>query len=64
MFKIKKYLFKTASKYILINQLIILFLVIFLNFIELTRVLNNEDKSLLINEVIAENSSQRKATLV
>ena len=26
--------------------------------------LNNEDKSLLINEVIAENSSQRKATLV
>lgn len=46
MFKIKRYLFKTAFKYIIINQLIILFLVIFLNLIELTRALSSDDKSL------------------
>lgn len=45
MHKIKKYLLKISLKYILVNQAIILFLVIFLNLIELTRVLNNDNKS-------------------
>ncbi len=44
--KIKKYLLKISLKYILFNQAIILFLVIFLNLIELTRVLNNDNKSI------------------
>tara|TARA_Y100001970_G_scaffold48479_1_gene61417 strand:+ start:5237 stop:6316 length:1080 start_codon:yes stop_codon:yes gene_type:complete len=46
MKKINNYLFKLTIKYILINQLIILFLVIFLNLIELTRVLDNDNKNL------------------
>ena len=46
MFKIKKYLLSTTFKYIISNQLIILFLVIFLNLIELTRVIENENKSI------------------
>ena len=46
MFKIKKYILKTTLNYILLNQSIILFLVIFLNFIELTRVIDNENKNL------------------
>ena len=46
MLKIKSYLLKTSLKYILINQIIILFLVIFLNLIELTRVIENENKSI------------------
>ena len=48
MYKIKNYLLKTKFKYIAINQSIILFLVIFLNLIELTRVIDNENKNLLI----------------
>ena len=47
MYKIKKYLLKTTLKYILIIQLIVLFLVIFLNIIELTRVIENENKNIL-----------------
>ena len=47
MQKIKKYLLKTSLKYIAINQLIVLFLVIFLNLIELSRVVEAEEKSLL-----------------
>lgn len=47
MLKIKSYLLKNSLKYILVNQLIILFFVIFLNIIELTRVMNPENKNLL-----------------
>ncbi len=46
MYKIKHYLLKNTFKYIIINQLIILFLVIFLNLIELSRVIENENKSI------------------
>ena len=46
MLKIKSYLLKTSLKYILINQFIILSLVIFLNLIELTRVMENDNKNL------------------
>ena len=46
MYKIKNYLLKTTFKYIFINQLIVLFLVIFLNLIELSRVIENENKSI------------------
>ena len=46
MYKIKRYLLKTTFKYIFINQSIILFLVIFLNLIELTRVIDNENRNL------------------
>ena len=47
MLKIKNYLFKTSLKFILINQSIVLFLIVFLNLIELTRTIENEDKNLL-----------------
>ena len=47
MLKIKSYLLKITLKYIAINQLIILFMLVFLNIIELTRVMENEDKSIL-----------------
>ncbi|MBS57080.1 MAG: hypothetical protein CMP16_04325 [Rickettsiales bacterium] len=46
MYKIKIYLFKSSLRYIIINQLIILFLLIFFNLIELSRIINNEDKNL------------------
>ncbi len=45
MYKIKKYLLKTCLKYITINQFIILCLVIFLNLIELSRVIDNDNKN-------------------
>ena len=47
MYKIKTYLLNTSIKYILINQLLILFLVIFINLIELSRVIEKENQSLL-----------------
>ncbi len=47
MLKIKRYLLKNAFKYIAINQSIILFLVIFLNLIDLTRVIESENKSII-----------------
>ena len=47
MKKIKLYLLKTSLKFILLNQLIILFLIIFLNLIEITRVIENDNKNLL-----------------
>jgi len=46
MFKIKNYLLSNCLKYILINQSIVLFLIIFLNLIELTRVIDNDNKNL------------------
>ena len=46
MYKIKTYLFKTSINYIFLNLLIILFLVIFLNFIELSRSLDNQNKNI------------------
>ena len=45
MFKIKKYLLITSLKYILINQLLILFLIIFLNIIELSRIIERENQN-------------------
>jgi lipopolysaccharide export system permease protein len=47
MYKIKSYLLNTSIRYILINQLLILFLIIFINLIELSRVIEKENQSLL-----------------
>jgi len=47
MFKINNYLFKITLKYIFINQLIVLFLVVFLNIIELSRLIDNESKNVV-----------------
>ena len=47
MHKIKKYLFNSSIKYVCINQVLILFLVIFINIIELSRVIEKENQSLL-----------------
>jgi len=46
MYKIKRYILKTSGKYIALNQLLILFLIIFLNLIELSRVIEKENQSL------------------
>jgi lipopolysaccharide export system permease protein len=46
MFKIKNYLLKSSFKYILINQFLILFLIIFINLIELSRIIEKENQSL------------------
>ena len=47
MFRIKTYLLRTSIKYILINQLFILFFVIFINLIDLSRVIEKENQSIL-----------------
>jgi lipopolysaccharide export system permease protein len=47
MYKIKTYLFSTSIKYILINQLLIMFLIIFINLIELSRVIEKENQNLI-----------------
>jgi len=46
MYKIKFYLLNTSIKYVLINQVLILFLVIFINLIELSRIIEKENQSL------------------
>jgi len=46
MYKIKIYLLNTSIKYVVINQLLILFLIIFINLIELSRVIEKENQSL------------------
>ena len=43
MYKIKTYLLNTSIKYILINQILILFFIIFINLIELSRVIEREN---------------------
>ena len=47
MLKIKKYLLKTTLRYIFLNTLLILFLVIFINLIELSRSVEREDQSFI-----------------
>ena len=47
MYKIKTYLLTTSLKYVLISQFLILFLIIFINLIELSRVIEKENQSLL-----------------
>ena len=47
MYKIKIYLLNTSFRYVLINQILILFLIIFINLIELSRVIEKENQSLL-----------------
>jgi lipopolysaccharide export system permease protein len=47
MFKIKTYLLNTSIKYVLINQILILFLITFINLIELSRVIEKENQNLL-----------------
>ena len=47
MYKINIYLLITSIKYIIINQFLILFLIIFINLIELSRVIEKENQSLL-----------------
>ena len=46
MYKIKNYLLKNSIKYIFINQLLILFLIIFINLIELSRIIEKENQNL------------------
>ena len=46
MYKIKKYLLNTSVKYIILNQFLILFLIIFLNLIELSRIIDKENQNL------------------
>ena len=47
MFKIKKYLLSNTIKYILINQFLVLFLIMFLNLIELSRIIEKENQNLI-----------------
>ena len=47
MLKIKKYLLNTSIKYILINQLLITFLIILLNLIDLSRAIDKEKQTLI-----------------
>ena len=47
MYKIKTYLLNTSIKYILINQLLIMFLIIFINLIDLSRAIEKENQILL-----------------
>ena len=47
MYKIKFYLLINSIKYILINQLLILFLIIFINLIELSRIIEKENQALM-----------------
>ena len=47
MYKIKKYLFTNSLKYIFINQILILFLIVFINFIELSRVIDKNNQNFL-----------------
>ena len=47
MYKIKKYLLNTSLKYVIINQFLISFLIIFINLIELSRVIEKENQNLL-----------------
>ena len=46
MYKIKKYLLEISIKYIFLNQALILFLIIFLNLIELSRIIEKNDQNL------------------
>ena len=46
MYRIKTYLLNTSIKYLLINQFLILFFIIFINLIELSRVIEKENQSL------------------
>ncbi len=46
MYKIKFYLLNTSIKYVLINQFLILFLIIFINLIELSRIIEKENQYL------------------
>lgn len=47
MYKIKKYLLNSTIKYVLINQLLILFFIIFINLIELSRIIEKENQNFL-----------------
>ena len=47
MYKIKNYLLSTSIKYVLINQLLIMFLIIFINLIELSRVIEKENQNII-----------------
>ncbi len=46
MYKIKTYLLKSAVKYILGNQILILFFILFINLIELSRIIEKENQNL------------------
>ena len=47
MFQIKNYLLKIIIKYIIINQLLILGLVIFINLLELSRIIEKDKQSMI-----------------
>ena len=46
MYKINKYLFNLTNKYLIINFFIISFFIIFINLLELSRVISEEIKHL------------------
>ncbi len=45
MYRVNLYLMKLCTRYILVNLIIISFLIVFFNIIELSRVLDSEDKN-------------------
>ena len=47
MYKIKTYLLNTSIKYVLINQFLILLFIVFINLIELSRIIDKENQNLL-----------------
>ena len=47
MFQIKNYLFKIIIKYMIINQLLVLGLVIFINLLELSRIIEKDNQNIL-----------------
>ena len=47
MYKINKYLFNLTNKYLIINFLIISFFIIFINLLELSRVISEENKTFI-----------------
>ena len=47
MYKIKTYLLNESIKYVLINQFLILFFIVFINLIELSRIIDKENQNLL-----------------
>ena len=47
MHKLNFYLFKLTSKYILINLIIISIFIMFLNLIEISRILQNDEKNII-----------------
>ena len=53
MYRIKTYLLNSTIKYILINQLIILFFIIFINLIELSRIIEKDNHAAMFGKSLS-----------